>query len=105
MAESKEIAKQEEVPQCCGACQKFLYEDMDGYGICDITGKSCRCSDGADCKTYIQEHEDSSLHCSMCALWNMGFDNSCIMRMTRFNDHTNQAPDQRACICFEKEEL
>ena len=29
----------------CGECEKFLYEDTDGYGICDKTKEECRCSD------------------------------------------------------------
>lgn len=29
----------------CGECEKFLYEDTDGYGICDKTKEVCRCSD------------------------------------------------------------
>ena len=29
----------------CGKCEKFLYEDTDGYGICGNTNEECRCSD------------------------------------------------------------
>lgn len=29
----------------CGECKKFLYEDIDGYGICGNTNDECRCSD------------------------------------------------------------
>ena len=29
----------------CGECDKFLYEDTDGYGICEKTNEECRCSD------------------------------------------------------------
>ena len=29
----------------CGECDKFLYEDMCGYGGCKLTGEPCRCSD------------------------------------------------------------
>ena len=29
----------------CGECEKFLYEDTDGYGICEKTNEECRCSD------------------------------------------------------------
>lgn len=29
----------------CGECEKFLYEDIDGYGICGKTNDECRCSD------------------------------------------------------------
>ena len=29
----------------CGECEKFLYEDTDGFGICGKTNEECRCSD------------------------------------------------------------
>ena len=29
----------------CGECDKFLYEDIDGFGICGKTDEECRCSD------------------------------------------------------------
>ena len=29
----------------CGECEKFDYEDTDGYGICGETNEVCRCSD------------------------------------------------------------
>ena len=29
----------------CGECEKFLYEDTDGFGICGETNEECRCSD------------------------------------------------------------
>ena len=29
----------------CGECDKFLYEDTDGFGICDKTKEEWRCSD------------------------------------------------------------
>ena len=29
----------------CGECEKFLYEDIDGYGICGKNNDECRCSD------------------------------------------------------------
>ena len=29
----------------CGECEKFLYEDTDGYGVCENTDEECRCSD------------------------------------------------------------
>ena len=29
----------------CGECDKFLYEDIDGYGLCGKTNEECRCSD------------------------------------------------------------
>ena len=29
----------------CGECEKFLYEDTDGFGVCDKTNEECRCSD------------------------------------------------------------
>ena len=29
----------------CGECEKFLYEDTDGFGVCGKTNEECRCSD------------------------------------------------------------
>ena len=29
----------------CGECEKFLYEDINGYGVCGKTNEVCRCSD------------------------------------------------------------
>ena len=29
----------------CGECEKFLYEDINGYGICDKTNEECCCCD------------------------------------------------------------
>ena len=29
----------------CGECEKFLYEDIDGYGFCGKNNEECRCSD------------------------------------------------------------
>ena len=29
----------------CGECEVFLYEDINGYGICGKTKEECRCSD------------------------------------------------------------
>ena len=29
----------------CGECEKFLYEDTDGFGIFGKTKEECRCSD------------------------------------------------------------
>lgn len=29
----------------CGECEKFLYEDTDGYGFCLESDDLCRCSD------------------------------------------------------------
>ena len=29
----------------CGECEKFLYEDTDGFGICDKTNEECYCGD------------------------------------------------------------
>lgn len=29
----------------CGECDKFLYEDIEGYGICGRTNEKCRCCD------------------------------------------------------------
>ena len=29
----------------CGECEKFLYEDTDGFGICEKTNEECYCGD------------------------------------------------------------
>ena len=29
----------------CGECEKFLYEDIEGYGFCGKTNEEYRCSD------------------------------------------------------------
>ena len=29
----------------CGECEKFLYEDINGYGICGKTKEVCYCGD------------------------------------------------------------
>ena len=30
---------------CCGECEKFLYEDTNGFGICGKTNEECYCGD------------------------------------------------------------
>ena len=30
---------------CCGECDKFLYEDVCGYGMCKKNGEICYCGD------------------------------------------------------------
>ena len=29
----------------CGECEKFLYEDTDGFGVCGKTKEVCYCGD------------------------------------------------------------
>ena len=29
----------------CGECEKFLYEDINGYGVCGKTSEECCCCD------------------------------------------------------------
>ena len=29
----------------CGEFEKLLYEDTDGYGVCENANEECRCSD------------------------------------------------------------
>ena len=29
----------------CGECEKFLYEDTDGFGVCGKTNEECYCGD------------------------------------------------------------
>ena len=30
---------------CCGECKEFLYEDTNGFGICDKNNEVCYCGD------------------------------------------------------------
>ena len=30
---------------CCGECEKFLYEDINGFGVCCKTNEECCCCD------------------------------------------------------------
>ena len=32
----------------CGECEKFLYEDTDGFGVCGETNEECYCGDKCD---------------------------------------------------------
>ena len=43
--ETKTVNVMEDKVIYCGECEKFDYEDTDGYGICDKTNEECRCSD------------------------------------------------------------
>ena len=29
----------------CGECEKFLYEDINGFGVCGETNEECYCGD------------------------------------------------------------
>ena len=29
----------------CGECEKFLYEDINGFGVCCKTNEECYCGD------------------------------------------------------------
>ena len=43
--ETKTVNVMEDKVIYCGECEKFLYEDTDGFGICGKTNEECRCSD------------------------------------------------------------
>ena len=43
--ETKIVSVMENKVIYCGECEKFLYEDTYGFGICDKTNEECRCSD------------------------------------------------------------
>ena len=43
--EIKIVSAMEDKVIYCGECEKFLYEDTDGFGICGKTKDECRCSD------------------------------------------------------------
>ena len=47
VAEDLEIANvmEDKAILCCGECEKFLYEDTDGFGVCGKTNEECYCGD------------------------------------------------------------
>ena len=45
VGEIKIVRAMEDKVIYCGECEKFLYEDTDGFGICGKTKEECRCSD------------------------------------------------------------
>ena len=45
MEETKTANVMEDKVIYCGECEKFLYEDTDGYGICGETNEECYCGD------------------------------------------------------------
>ena len=96
------MASNNEQEQCCGGCTNFLYEDIVGRGICAVTKHETYCDMGTVCEHFTTEPRP---HCSMCKHWNMGFDNSCNIRITKYNDFSNQPADQTACEDYEPEEL
>ena len=43
--ETKTVNVMEDKEIYCGECEKFLYEDTDGFGICCKTKEVCYCGD------------------------------------------------------------
>lgn len=86
--------------KCCGGCSNFLYEDIVGRGICAFF--KTYCDMGTVCEHYTEEPRQ---HCSQCKNWNMGFDNSCAVRIAKYNDFSNQPADQTDCEYYEPEEV
>ena len=43
--EIKIVNVMEDKEMYCGECEKFLYEDTDGFGICGKTNEECCCCD------------------------------------------------------------
>ena len=43
--EIKIVSAMEDKVIYCGECEKFLYEDTDGFGICGKTKEECYCGD------------------------------------------------------------
>ena len=43
--EIKTVSAMEDKVIYCGECEKFLYEDTDGFGICGKTNEECYCGD------------------------------------------------------------
>ena len=49
----------------CGECDKFAYEDADGYGICTKNNAECRCSD--ECHVKLFPHNQKAYEAVMNA--------------------------------------
>ena len=43
--EIKIVSAMEDKVIYCGECEKFLYEDINGYGFCGKTNEKCYCGD------------------------------------------------------------
>ena len=43
--EIKIVSAMEDKVIYCGECEKFLYEDINGYGVCGKTNEECYCGD------------------------------------------------------------
>lgn len=44
------------IDKCCGGCNHFKYEDMEGWGICEELGNiKTHCSQGQWCIKYEDE--------------------------------------------------
>ena len=43
--ETKIVSVMENKLIYCGECEKFLYEDTDGFGVCGKTSEVCYCGD------------------------------------------------------------
>ena len=43
--ETKIVNVMEDKVIYCGECEVFLYEDINGYGICGKTNEECYCGD------------------------------------------------------------
>lgn len=46
--------------KCCGACEYFMYEDVEGYGLCVLYYINTKCS--RKCREFKQEEEDENIH-------------------------------------------
>ena len=49
-----EYEKQEEEVKCCGSCQHFLYECIDGDGLCEVNNCVMFCDNGEECVNIKQ---------------------------------------------------
>lgn len=43
----------------CGECDKFLYEDTDGFGYCNVTRREKRCDDKCNSNTKNSYGKDN----------------------------------------------
>lgn len=53
------MARKEEREKFCGECDKFLYEDTDGFGYCNVTRREKRCDDKCNLNTKNSYGKDN----------------------------------------------
>ena len=53
----------------CGECEKFLYEDTDGFGRCGKTKEVCYCG---ECEHFDPDYDPYGLFDGYCDLYERG---------------------------------